>query len=632
MVKIRKILTVLTVCIAVTGYLPLQAYLDPFARIFFPVALVVGLFLEQKGTPLSGRILTPFSILLFLYFASAFSLNSIIQVTADLLVVFLGVRMLGEKSGRNYLQVFALSLFCLAASSLYNLSALFLAYLLILLLLLAVSLVVLTFHAHDPEIALQKPELKKVLTVSGLMPVASLPILLFLFVLLPRTQFPLWDFLNHSAAKKSTGFTDQVKPGSASTVSAVKSVVLRAMSEKVPEQKLYWRGIVLNGFNGDTWIRLPAPPEQAAPTRGGQKVHQEIYPEPSQVPYLLGLNVPRSVSGLRYSESGDIVYQTARPLDTRVKYEVVSVLTDAMPVRGEIDRGFYLTLPATVSPRLREKARELAQPGSSAADKVAKVEQFFRGQRLSYATTGLPTGPDPIDQFLFVKKRGHCELFASSCATLLRLAGVPTRLVGGYHGGTYSEVGGYYLVTEDMAHVWVEAYEEGKGWVFIDPSAWSAGFAHNEEASRRIRMYVDALGFYWNKAVITYDLDKQIALVRTAGRKARSIHFPVGLWRPVAAAGLALFPLGVLLVWYLRGPRSSEERVLRRFLRAVRRRYPAVRGEPAGLFDLAERTGDPKIGEFAEIYGASVYRDRRLHHDEIAKLKGIIRALREHPA
>jgi protein-glutamine gamma-glutamyltransferase len=632
MVKIKNILTVLTVSIAIIGYLPLQGYLDPFARIFFPIALVLGLFLERRGTPLSGRILTPFSMVLFLYFAAGFSLNTIIQVTSDLLVVFLGVRMLGEKSGRNYLQVFALSLFCLAASSLYNLSALFLGYLVLLLLLLAVSLVVLAFHAHDPEIALRKPELKKVLTVSGMMPVAALPILLFLFVLLPRTQFPLWDFLNHSTAKKTTGFTDRVNPGSASTVTAVKTVVLRALSPKVPEQKLYWRGIVLNGFNGDTWVRLAAPPEQPGPVRNAQKVHQEIYPEPSQVPYLLALNVPRSLSGVRASESGDVVYQTHRPLDQRVKYQVDSVLSDEFPVKGTVNRDFYLTLPATVSPRLRDRARELSRPGVTTAEKIKGVERFFRGQRLAYATTGLPTGPDPIDQFLFVKKRGHCELFASSGATLLRLAGVPTRLVGGYRGGTYSEVGGYYLVTEDMAHIWLEAYDEARGWVSIDPSAWSTGFARGPGAAQKIKMYVDALGFFWNKAVITYDLEKQIALVRTAGQKARNLHVPTDLWRPLAAAALVVFPLGALLAWYLRGPRTREERVLRRFLRAVRSRYPATGGEPAGLFDLAERTGDPKVGEFADIYGQSVYGDRRLHHDELVRLKEIIRSLREHPA
>ncbi|HJV35433.1 DUF3488 domain-containing protein, partial [Geomonas sp.] len=256
MVRIRGILSALTVCIAVIGYLPLFPYLDPFPRWFFPAAMICAFFLHARGRELPGRMLTPVSIVLFLYLGSGFSLNTMLQVTADLLVVFLGIRLLGERSGRNYLQVFGLALFCLAASSLYNLSALFIVYLLLLMLLLAVSLVVLTFHAHDPEVALSRREAKKVLTVSSLMPVASLPILLFLFVLLPRTQYPLWDFMNQSAVKV-TGFSDTVKPGSAPAVNEVKGVVLRAICRQVPEERLYWRGIVLNALQGNDWVRFP---------------------------------------------------------------------------------------------------------------------------------------------------------------------------------------------------------------------------------------------------------------------------------------------------------------------------------------------------------------------------------------
>lgn len=630
MVRIKSLLSGLTVCIALIGYLPLQPYLDPFSRIFFPLALVLGLYLDRQGRPLSGRILTPVSIVLFLYFASGFSLNNMIQVTADLLVIFLGIRMLGEKSGRNYLQVFGLALFCLAASSLYNLSALFIVYLLLLLLLLAVSLVVLTFHAQDHEIALKKPEARKVLTVASLMPVASLPILLFLFVLLPRTQYPLWDFMNQSGPKK-TGFTDTVRPGGSTTVAETKNVVLRAITPKVPEQKLYWRGIVLNGFKGNDWVRLPVPEDEEMRRVGpGSSVRQEIYPEPSRVPYLVALNIPRAITGLRHSVSEDDVIMATVAPDKRMKYLADSTLSDVITVSGDVDRNFYLALPGTVSGRLRAKGAEFSRPGLSVPDKLRLVEGFFRSQRLSYATTGLPVGPDPLDSFLFVKRRGHCELFASSCATLLRLAGVPARLVGGYRGGTYNAMGGYYLVTEDMAHVWVEAYDPARGWVSIDPSAWSIGFQRNPGAAQQLRMYVDALGFYWNKAVITYDLEKQISLVRTAGNKARNIRFPTTWWKPVAGGAVAAGLVVAAVAFFLKGPKTSEERVLRRFLRAVRKRYPASYRDGRGLFDLANDIGDPQVREFVTVYGNAVYRDQRLKPDELARLKQIIRTLGPH--
>jgi protein-glutamine gamma-glutamyltransferase len=629
MVRIKSVLSILAVCVSLIGYLPLQPYLDPFAGWFFPAALLFGLFLQGRGRSLPGRILTPLSILLFLYIASGFTQENMLQVTADLLVVFLGVRMLGEKSGRNYLQVFALALFCLAASSLYNLSALFLVYLLLLLLLLAVSLVVLTFHSHDPEIALTRRELKKVLSVACLMPVAALPILLVLFVLLPRTQYPLWDFLNRGGAKNS-GFSETVRPGGVSNVSTAQNVVFRAITPKVPDSKLYWRGIVLNAFNENAWVRLPNPQETPIGTEKGMSVLQEIYPEPSSTPYLLALNIPRQISGVRQFEFTDVIFRARYPQEKRIKYQVQSTLSDVIRINGGIDRDFYLKLPQTVSPRMRAKGRELSRPGLSAGDKIQLLERFFRAQRIAYATTGLPVGPDSLDAFLFAKKRGNCEFFASSCATLLRLAGVPARLVGGFRGGTYNEMGGYYLVTDDMAHVWVEAFVEGRGWLTVDPTLWSVGFSRGDGVARKLRLYFDAVGFYWNKAVITYDLEKQIALVRKAGSKARDLRFPSLSGRRLTAFSLWLLPLAALVALYFRRPQSREARLLKRFLRAARRRYPDDFRLDFGLYELAERIKDPHLQSFVAIYGAALYSDRRLQAEELAKLKEIIRMLTKH--
>ena len=629
MVRVEVMLSALTVCIALIGYATLEPYLGPFARGFFPVSLAIALYLQRSKAAIPARVLTLLASVLFLYFASGFTMERLIPITADLLVVFLGIRMLGERSGRHCLQVCALSLFCLAASSLFNLSALFVVYLLLLYLLLAVSLVVLTFHAHDAQIALQKSALKKVLGVSCLMPVLSLPILLLLFVLLPRTPYPLWNFLNRSAPR-ATGFSDRVNPGGSSSVSELKSVVLRVICDRVPEQRLYWRGIVLNGFTGNAWVRLPAPQERSLQVERGVGVHQEIYPEPSHAPYLLALNIPRALSGLSYRASADTVFSAQRPLDKRLKYQAESTLSGAILVQGGIDRSFYLRLPATVSERVRAKGRELARPGLGVAEKLKLLERFFRGQRLAYATDGLPTGPNPLDDFLFVKKRGNCEFFASSLATLLRLAGVPARLVGGYRGGSYNEMGGYYLVTQDMAHVWVEAYLEGRGWLSIDPTAWSTGLPRPEGGARQLRMYLDAVGFFWDKAVITYDLEKQLALFRSAGDKARDLHLATGGWRALVRLAVAPGLLLLLFPVYLRCSMPKQERLLRRFLRGVCRRHPQAVVEKRGLFELAAELDDPQIREFVEIYGAALYRDRRLEACELARLKELVGKLAQH--
>jgi transglutaminase-like putative cysteine protease len=387
---------------------------------------------------------------------------------------------------------------------------------------------------------------------------------------------------------------------------------------------------VLNGFRDDAWVRLPVPQEQNLRPERGETVQQEIYPEPSGTPYLLALNIPRLFSGVRHAESADAVFLAQRPLEKRIRYSAQSTLSGVIQVKGGIERDFYLGLPQTVSGRVRAEGRELARTGLPAEQKLILLERFFRSQGLAYATTGLPVGSDPLDAFLFVKKRGNCEFFASSCAILLRLAGVPARLVGGYRGGSYNEMGGYYLVTADMAHVWVEAFVEGRGWLTVDPSAWSVGFSRRDGAGRTLRMYLDALGFYWDKAVITYDLEKQIALVRTAGGKARAFRLPAGLARQLILLSLLGLSLAALFALFQRRPRTREGRVLRRFLRVVRRRYPAACPDQCGLYELAERIDDPHLREFVAIYGQAVYRDQRLQGAELARLNGIIRMLSQH--
>ena len=77
---------------------------------------------------------------------------------------------------------------------------------------------------------------------------------------------------------------------------------------------------------------------------------------------------------------------------------------------------------------------------------------------------------DPLAYFLFVRKKGHCEYFASSMAVMLRTLGIPARVVNGFRGGEYNDLTGSYIVREKDAHSWVEAYFPEYGWVTFDPT------------------------------------------------------------------------------------------------------------------------------------------------------------------
>jgi hypothetical protein len=250
---------------------------------------------------------------------------------------------------------------------------------------------------------------------------------------------------------------------------------------------------------------------------------------------------------------------------------------------------------------------------------------------LRYSTRDLPRSSHPLDEFLFEKKAGHCEFFASTFGVLLRAAGVPSRLVGGYYGGEYNDLGGYYLVTESMAHVWVEVFLEGTGWVRRDPSIFAVNFSRDSEAKHqgllaKARLLVDSFSYFWNQAIITYDLDKQLHLAYTTGSTIRNLSFPFGI-RGVVSVLLAAGLLVMAILFRGRWRRDSrEEGVVRKFLRIVGKRYPSVSITPStGLQELAEQTGDPYVRRFADIRYAALYRDRRLTDREHALLKDIIR-------
>jgi hypothetical protein len=277
-------------------------------------------------------------------------------------------------------------------------------------------------------------------------------------------------------------------------------------------------------------------------------------------------------------------------------------------------------------------ARDVAQQGETDEERVALLKQFFLSRRISYATSDLPVSADPLDEFLFLKRRGNCEFFASSFAVLLRSTGVPARLVGGYYGGEYNDLGGYYLITEEMAHVWVEAYIAGKGWVMVDPSILSANFQGVRGDGEvglafRLRMYLDSCNYYWNMAIINYDLEKQFQLVNKVNSQLKRISLSVHPGKILLRTEVLLLLLILLIVATRTRRLSREARILRKFLRMVKRKYSFTILPSTGLHELATLAGDPLIDKFVAVYGRAVYHDRKLSGEEYKYLREILRAL-----
>jgi transglutaminase-like putative cysteine protease len=633
MVSISAVVKILAYSIALIGYAPLSPFLEVVPRFIFPLALIGGFLDDRRGSWLRGPVPTLISLLFFLLYGAQFSKENIVGPAANLLTILLAVRLVSEKNVRNYLQIFALALFSLASSTLFTLQPSFLLYLVLLIVLIAVALVILTFYASDNSLTVTRSGLKTVVSIALLMPAAAVPLMFVFFAILPRTQYPLWNFAN-LAGSRVAGFSEQVQPGASSSVGETRKAAFRASCEKLAKDQLYWRGAVLNIPAENAWSRGDVPSGESSYADAGKNVHQTVFLEPGKSRYLFALNMPRSITGIRASLTPDFVIRAGSRVDNRVRYDVDSVPGATVKSRRGIDRAFYLQLPRSLSARMLAVGKDIAEKGESDAAKVELLKRFFLAGNIMYATSDLPVSADPLDDFLFAKKRGNCEFFASSFALLLRAAGVPSRLVGGYLGGEYNDLGGYYLVTEDMAHVWVEAYLSEKGWVTIDPSTLSGNFRHMSEnrdggPAGRLRMYMDTFSYYWNVAVVTYDLEKQLQLMRTANNKLKELPLTFHPKKYLLSAA-GLFALMALFFAIKRagvGRISREERILRRLFTLIERKYHCEIDATTGLYELAALTGDPCVEKFAAIYGEAIYHDRTLTAEEYQTLHDLTRAL-----
>jgi transglutaminase-like putative cysteine protease len=466
------------------------------------------------------------------------------------------------------------------------------------------------------------------------MPVLAVPLLLFFFPIMPRTQLPLWRFLNPPATR-TAGYSDTVEPGSQSSISESRTPVFRAEMQRQAQSQLYWRGTVFNRTDGNKWTRISQIPSEQ-PEFTGQSVRQVIYPEPTSIRTLIALDRPAALSLQRVTVSPDGVFEYSRFGGGRLSFTADSHSNGSVRQSNSINRPFYLQLPDHLPAQVKTLVADIVRNGKNDQARVDYLENYFRNRDYRYSTKDLATGDRALEQFLFEKKQGHCEFFASSFALLLRAAGVPCRLVGGYLGGEYNELGGYYIVTDDKAHVWVEAYIEGSGWVRMDPSSFAvnAGDVWTAPGSRslmlRIAMVFDSFNYVWNRSVISYDFEQQINIASRAGSRLQGIN-PSKIIRssvPYFAGGLLLAGLLIVLrrasIFHTR-----EQRILRSFLRKVERKLgiSTVEGE-IGLFEIASAADNSHVYDFVEIYAGAVYHDRRLTDDEYLQLQKILRILR----
>lgn len=386
-----------------------------------------------------------------------------------------------------------------------------------------------------------------------------------IFFVLPRLSA---NYLASFAGRNplATGFSEEVELGQIGVIQQSNEVVMhvRVHGDTTGQYgEMYWRGLALAVFDGTRWsnptrlseeesasgARRPRmmvlqsrtgsfdlrelAARQSPVARSWQPMRYRVLMEPLGTRIFFIAGQPQILGG-GYRMIGIDPALSIYNLDSRrpvSTYEVVANASAPM-LRESLERTIppgiallYLQAPP-VDARVRQLAQQVTANASTDYDKARLVEEYLRSQ-FGY-TLELPAKvpADPIANFLFERKRGHCEYFASSMAVMLRTLGIPSRVVNGFRGGEFNPVTGSYMVRARDAHSWVEAYFPGSGWLPFDPTP--AAPRPVADSLTGLLYYVDAVREFWREWVINYDLSHQTSVSSGVVRRTRST---VARWR-----------------------------------------------------------------------------------------------------
>jgi len=564
-------------------------------------AMLMGCILWRFGArllrwPLPGpwlmRILTLTSVAAVL--AEFRTINGLVPGSA-LLFVMLALKFLEARAPRDQMILSLLAYFLVFASLLDGggpLEGLFL------LAFIAVSTLGMLQVGRQGTLLATRPTTR----IAGKLLIPAAPIMIVLFLLFPRLPGPIWSIPGTNSSA-TTGLSDSMSPGDITNLGLSDEVAFRVEfhGQPPPASALYWRGPVLTNFDGRSWTRPAGMRRSVEDTivTQGEPSEYRVTLEPGARGLAFALEMPTAWSAqsrrhsLRMTSEYQLLIATSDRPNDRVIYSVTSYPNHrAIEPLTASEREIFTRLPAGSNPRTRALVASLLEDDPDAATIVERSLDVFRGSDFFYTLTPPALGQHTADEFIFETREGFCEHYASALAIMLRMAGLPTRVVTGYQGGELNPIGGYHVVRQSDAHAWTEAWTPEDGWTRVDPIAAvaperiSLGLTRGNAAApstfagrignltilRQAALAWDAVNTYWNDWVVGYGPALQRSLLEWLGfDRPRGHHL---LWLTVGATVAMLVGLTIWLGFASRRHehRDPAARVFARFGAALRRR------------------------------------------------------------
>jgi len=555
------------------------------------------------------------------------------------LIILVCLKMLELHARRDAVAVLFVCYFLLVGQLLYSQSLLTGLYLLLCTALLVSTQIAFQYHQLVPSLFVRLMGGFKMVGI-------AVPLTLILFLFFPHIQGPLWG-TQQGNSNGVSGLSDFMEPGNVAELALSDQIAFRVQFKQPPppSSQLYWRGIVLDTFNGKRWSisSAPATVSIATPVQG-TSVTQDIILEPHNQRWLFGLDQPAYLTALNGTPiaGNDTQFSTltrfgemrsATVINDRIRYSIVSYLsnsgasesstTGTPPSHSErIElQNNALQLPAGFNPMTLRWSQQLRAQSNDPIQLANQVLHFFREQPFRYTLSPPELGVNQIDDFMFGTQAGFCEHYASAFVVIMRAMRIPSRVVTGYQGGEINPIDQLMTIRQSDAHAWAEIWVEPRGWIRVDPTAAVApsrvergingsfpnrnlsgllnfnqqGWAGN--LARQFRAQWDALNSGWNLWVLNYNLGKQLNL----------LSFISGIQNPQAAQlGMAMMigaslTVGLLSLFLLvrKPPQSPLDRVYQKFCRHMRLLgYPRMVHE--GPYDYCQRL-QPVFPDKAEL-------------------------------
>ncbi|MGO9514458.1 MAG: DUF3488 and DUF4129 domain-containing transglutaminase family protein [Steroidobacteraceae bacterium] len=493
-------------------------------------AAAIRLTLAARGrtVPARGIRFCIAAVALVLLFLQFHTLNGLAAGTA-LLSLMAGLKLLETQSRRDVYVITLIIYFLNLAALLRDESFWLLSYLAGVSWLTSAALLRLTN-------ATPLPDWRRSMRHAGRILAQALPLTLVCWLFFPRLDAPLWRMPADNRSAES-GLSDSMSPGDITQLALSDEVAFRVhFTAATPSpRERYWRGPVLHDFDGRTWrgMDLGSPGAPALRPLGGA-YRYVLSLEPHQYNWIFALDWPAQSDLPRGLLTSDymLVQPTpvSRPIDvTAVSY---SQLQATEPLSAWTRRR-DTRLPPGRNPRTLHLSQQLRSAHPDDMDYVRAVLDMFRRQPFFYTLRPPELGQNSVDEFLFQTKRGFCGHYASAFAALMRAAGIPTRVVTGYQGGTFNRFADYWILRQSDAHAWDEIWVEGRGWLRIDPTSAVAPervegglsdalAAEGPLASRwqrhapwlaDLRLRLDVLHQLWRQRILDFDQTSQNQLL-----------------------------------------------------------------------------------------------------------------------